>query len=760
MTYDEIKTRLAKVEVALTALQTGSYQDKNFEMPIGETINQLQLKQKQLQEQLTALEAQQSLLGESVRVRSDRSAVKAEGMKTVIVGEPSKTASDVQQDADLDPATKQSAVDAVKKAKKGDKIEVPVKEDHHQNPNDESDMAKVQLHNVAKYSIELLKMIKNGQQLDAWVQDKLSIAFDYIDTIKHYMEGEEYLASTDAPVDAPVDEAMDINDPIMMKLRAAKMKTYKTEPQAAPKANTPKANTNDSKLAALEKYRAQVMRDMEQEAEPEGGPIADKYGAELNKIDKAIAKLSGHGEWGPEAENPYMSKAEIERRAAKLTEAYVPSNIKEFAKRKGVSRLVNTVAGWAEKVGARITGGTAIGKYYDTLILDMGYQTADIYINCEKETVELYGEPVRSFSEFKNVFMEEESRKQAEHDEETLNREQGLEEGMSDQEYADAKEAERLNKHPEKKTIKKVQAMMTKEKSLKEDWGGSDQAAMNQSIHRDLGKPTTMPSPFDAKLRAAAEDAVDFYWEDWDEYQTDRDGLIDNAVRSYLRGMFRDTFNQMVRMFEPINEAPDGMYYISVSVRDAKKALAILDDMYRNQFEINGTNVYYFTDEGAAYDALMDFGAHDIEVEDTNLNQDDEEMLQEVAELPTATDEILGKFPSLKRTLESLLTNQYHEFVEAVEWIAPKPSTFRVTLTNGETFELKWMGRGFQATIAGKKYFLSNVDEFQQSLDKLGELLKTKQPQPGDGTEGGDEAPADDAFSEEPAEETGDEETL
>ena len=111
-----------------------------------------------------------------------------------------------------------------------------------------------------------------------------------------------------------------------------------------------------------------------------------------------------------------------------LSEAYVPENIKEFAKRKGVSRLVNTVAGWAEKLGARITGGTAIGKNYDTLILDMGYQTSDIRIDCEDETIELYDEPVNSFPEFKRVFMEEESRKQAEHDEETLRRERGLEE--------------------------------------------------------------------------------------------------------------------------------------------------------------------------------------------------------------------------------------------------------------------------------------------------------------------------------------------
>ena len=116
------------------------------------------------------------------------------------------------------------------------------------------------------------------------------------------------------------------------------------------------------------------------------------------------------------------------KRKGELEEAYVPSNIAEFAKRRGVSSLVRKVAGWAEKVGARITGGTAIGKGYNTLILDMGYQTADIRIDVEEETIELYDEPVNSFPEFKRVFMEEVSRQQAEHDEETLRLEQGLEE--------------------------------------------------------------------------------------------------------------------------------------------------------------------------------------------------------------------------------------------------------------------------------------------------------------------------------------------
>jgi hypothetical protein len=87
-----------------------------------------------------------------------------------------------------------------------------------------------------------------------------------------------------------------------------------------------------------------------------------------------------------------------------LDEAYVPDNIKKFAKQRGVSSLVNKVAGWAEKVGKGIRGGTAIGKNYSTLILDMGYQTSDIYINTDNETIELYGEEVNSFPEFKKVY--------------------------------------------------------------------------------------------------------------------------------------------------------------------------------------------------------------------------------------------------------------------------------------------------------------------------------------------------------------------
>jgi len=58
----------------------------------------------------------------------------------------------------------------------------------------------------------------------------------------------------------------------------------------------------------------------------------------------------------------------------------------------------------------------------------MGYQTGDIRINVEDETIELYDEPIYSFADFKRVFMDEVTRNQIEHDEEQLRRERGLEE--------------------------------------------------------------------------------------------------------------------------------------------------------------------------------------------------------------------------------------------------------------------------------------------------------------------------------------------
>ena len=55
---------------------------------------------------------------------------------------------------------------------------------------------------------------------------------------------------------------------------------------------TPEVNRfYQEKLAGLEAERQQLMFDMEQEAEPEGGPIADYYGEQLQNLDDRIEKV-------------------------------------------------------------------------------------------------------------------------------------------------------------------------------------------------------------------------------------------------------------------------------------------------------------------------------------------------------------------------------------------------------------------------------------------------------------------------------------
>jgi hypothetical protein len=64
-----------------------------------------------------------------------------------------------------------------------------------------------------------------------------------------------------------------------------------------------------------------------------------------------------------------------------------------------------------------------------------------------------------------------------------------------------------------------------------------------------------MPMPFDPKFEAAVASAVDFWWDDWDEYRKDRDGLIDEAKRRYLRSYFPEDFKMLTQMFsEALNE--------------------------------------------------------------------------------------------------------------------------------------------------------------------------------------------------------------
>ena len=103
------------------------------------------------------------------------------------------------------------------------------------------------------------------------------------------------------------------NSDLAMKVRAAKIRAAQAKnPDTKFAVGRENNIQRDAKIKELEAKRAQIMRDMEQEAEPEGGKIADKYGSELNKIDQVLLKLRGTKNVSEDEEEDARNDADYE----------------------------------------------------------------------------------------------------------------------------------------------------------------------------------------------------------------------------------------------------------------------------------------------------------------------------------------------------------------------------------------------------------------------------------------------------------------
>jgi hypothetical protein len=191
--------------------------------------------------------------------------------------------------------------------------------------------------NIAKKQAESMENDKLKEMVKTALQNPKAADLNKDGKLSDYEE------KRGAAIEKNLDE-IDINDPVLMKMRAAKMKAANAGDDGNDKFFAKNA-ARLGKLKALKDKRAQIMSDMEQEAELEGGPIADKYGDMLNKLDKAIAMLQGQGEWGPEKDVDITAQ-EIGKRAAMIgleegssteEKRIAMSAIKRLAKYRGVS---------------------------------------------------------------------------------------------------------------------------------------------------------------------------------------------------------------------------------------------------------------------------------------------------------------------------------------------------------------------------------------------------------------------------------------
>lgn len=88
----------------------------------------------------------------------------------------------------------------------------------------------------------------------------------------------------------------------------------------------------------------------------------------------------------------------------------------------------------------------------------------------------------------------------------------------------------------------------------------------------------------------------------------------------------------------------------------------------------------------------------------------------------------LTKFPELKDVIVSLLGPQFDLFIASIDWVAPKPTTFRINLKNNENFYLVYTPRTFVAEIEGKKYYLLNLNEQENAEKAIARILRYGAP--------------------------------
>ena len=84
----------------------------------------------------------------------------------------------------------------------------------------------------------------------------------------------------------------------------------------------------------------------------------------------------------------------------------------------------------------------------------------------------------------------------------------------------------------------------------------------------------------------------------------------------------------------------------------------------------------------------------------------------------------LTKFPELKKIIVDLLTLEYDNFLESIDWVAPRPTTFRINLQNGQNFYLIYGKRSWIAQVEGKKYYLLNLPEEERATESIANILR------------------------------------
>lgn len=89
---------------------------------------------------------------------------------------------------------------------------------------------------------------------------------------------------------------------------------------------------------------------------------------------------------------------------------------------------------------------------------------------------------------------------------------------------------------------------------------------------------------------------------------------------------------------------------------------------------------------------------------------------------------ILNKVPELIPILGDLMSEDFSKFVKDIDYVAPKPPSFRIVLENDHFFYLSDLGRSWVAEVEGKKYYLLNLSEEERATAAIARILRYAKP--------------------------------
>jgi hypothetical protein len=103
-------------------------------------------------------------------------------------------------------------------------------QDNFHRPDDhEAKMARADLFKCAQYSFKLFKMIQEDQELEGWVQAKITKAADYIASVYHYMEYEMKISEYGSAIENSDMYSESIRRSFAQKLTEAKVEAKKAK---------------------------------------------------------------------------------------------------------------------------------------------------------------------------------------------------------------------------------------------------------------------------------------------------------------------------------------------------------------------------------------------------------------------------------------------------------------------------------------------------------------------------------------------------